>query len=124
MIGRPRVYDDAESMQKDIDGYFETETKLTVTGLALALGFESRQSLYDYEENNDFSYIVKKARLRIENGYEKRLHEQACTGAIFALKNMGWKDKTEQDVNLSGGVILNFQNAPGCEPLDYESKVR
>ena len=35
--------------------------------------------------------------MKIENGYEKRLFENNPTGSIFALKNMGWKDKTETE---------------------------
>lgn len=118
--GRPRKYDTEEELQAAVDAYFihikgAKSTKVheggsieeswerhpepaTVTGLALFLGFESRQSIYDYEENGLFSYIIKNARLRVECEYEKRLStSQSPTGAIFALKNMGWKDKSEID---------------------------
>jgi len=67
----------------------------TVTGLALFLGFCSRQSLADYEKVEKFSYIIKKAKMRVEFGYEKALQTQSPAGPIFALKNMGWKDKQE-----------------------------
>jgi hypothetical protein len=69
----------------------------TITGLALHLGFASRQSFYDYEERGEYSYIIKNARLRVEKGYELRLHRNNPTGSIFALKNMGWSDKQEID---------------------------
>jgi len=36
--------------------------------------------------------------------YEKALQGHSPTGAIFALKNFGWRDK--QDVELSGGVNI------------------
>jgi DNA-packaging protein gp3 len=105
--GRPPIYDTPEQMQADIDLYFSmTDIKeVTITGLALHLGFESRQSFYDYEQKPEFSYIVKRARLRVEMGYEIKLSGNNCTGAIFALKNMGWKDKTETE--LSGGVKIS-----------------
>ncbi|GAB2539957.1 terminase small subunit [Rufibacter soli] len=74
----------------------------TITGLALYLGFGSRASLDDYEKREEFSYIIKKGRARVEHGYEKALHMQSPTGAIFALKNMGWKDKTETDLTTKG----------------------
>jgi hypothetical protein len=32
----------------------------TITGLALFLGFESRNSLYDYESKEEFSGIIKR----------------------------------------------------------------
>lgn len=91
-------------MQAALDTYFtkckEESIPLTITGVALALGFESRQSFYDYEENPAFSYIIKQARLRVENGYELSLRSVNVAGSIFALKNMGWKDKTEVDQNV------------------------
>lgn len=68
----------------------------TICGLALFLGFSSRSSFNDYiNRGEEFSRIVKKARTRIELEYEKKLHDGQCTGAIFALKNMGWADKVE-----------------------------
>lgn len=71
--------------------------KPTITGLALALGFESRQSMYDYEKKEAFSYTIKRARLEIENSYEQDIRnpDLTPTGAIFALKNFGWSDKQE-----------------------------
>lgn len=82
------------------------EKPYTITGLALALGFESRQSFYDYEKNPEFSYIVRKARLKVEQGYELRLFSGQPTGAIFALKNMGWKDKQEISSEDGSGLLL------------------
>jgi hypothetical protein len=68
----------------------------TITGLVLFLGFVSRQSLLDYAKRGDeFSDIVKRAKCRVEHGYEKALWGDTPTGAIFALKQMGWSDKQE-----------------------------
>lgn len=108
-MGRPPLFSNAEELEILITEYFESckykedsEGKIiqigdtiTITGLALYLGFESRQSFYDYEKREDFSYIIKKARLQVESSYEKRLDNRNPTGAIFALKNMGWSDKQE-----------------------------
>jgi hypothetical protein len=99
---RPPFYDDPEVMQSKIEEYFQTAKTVTITGLCLHLGFESRQSFYDYEVKSEFAYTVKRARLMVENAYEKRLSDTTPTGAIFALKNMGWKDKHETE--LSGNV--------------------
>jgi hypothetical protein len=112
--GRPSFYKTPEQIQQAIEGYFtkiKGEINLnedgdgipyktdpeppTITGLALHLGFESRQSFYDYEARGEFSYAIKRARLRIENSYEIALRFNNPTGAIFALKNFGWTDKQE-----------------------------
>lgn len=106
-IGCPPIFRDSDDLQKAVDKYFQNPPTrkisigdgqtldvphLTITGLCIDLGFASRQSFYDYEKNDKFSYIIKRARLFIENEYESLLKAGQCTGAIFALKNMGWKD--------------------------------
>ncbi len=79
----------------------------SITGMAIYLGFESRQSLYDYSKKPVFSYSIKKALLRIENNYEKGLWNKSCTGVIFALKNMGWKDKSEVENTIKGSIDVD-----------------
>lgn len=94
--GRPRIWDDPDELEKACDGYFNDENlKPTVTGLALHLGFDSKQSLYDYRDRPEFSYPIKKALTLIEKYHEEGLSENNVAGRIFALKNMGWKDKAE-----------------------------
>ena len=74
----------------------------TVTGLVLFLGFAHRQSLDDYEERSQFSDIIKRARSRVEHGYELRLFHDRPVGAIFALTNMGWKNQQQVDHTSKG----------------------
>ncbi len=68
----------------------------TITGLAFFLGFSSRQSFDDYETSGKHAHILKRGRLRIEAEYEKKLHQQPASGAIFALRSMGWNEKNEE----------------------------
>lgn len=140
--GRPPIYNNVSELQKECDGYFEYtagefhvedrpfELKngttvidkvkvwdrmpepLTITGLALYLGFCGRQGLYDYESKEEFSFIIKRAMAKVEQGYEFGLSGTSPTGAIFALKNMKWKDKqemglTDKDGNDAWNVTLN-----------------
>lgn len=123
--GRPPKFESVEDLEKKIDEYFDSCTiktdgigtvisygdTLTITGLAFHLGFESRQSFYDYEQKQEFSYTIKRARLRVEMFYERRLTGTSPTGAIFALKNFGWKDSQEITHNLPKGII-------NIDPLD------
>ena len=93
--GRPPIYsNDAEGFEqvknKCIE-YFERDEKATITGLALYLGFSCRDTLYEYAKKDVFSDLIKRAMLMVENSYEL----SATSFDIFALKNMGWKDKTE-----------------------------
>lgn len=97
--GRPVLYESPEGFKSAADLYFAeclTDDRVpTVNGLALALGFNSRQSLLNYAEKPQFLDVVKRVRARLEMAWEERLGESACTGAIFWLKNQGWTDKTE-----------------------------
>ena len=107
--GRPLKFKSREELQKAVDGYFVMCEKdgepETLTGLALALD-TTRETLLDYEKRDEFSDTVKRAKLRIENAYEKRLIVRGNGGDIFALKQFGWKDKTEQSINVSGKMSL------------------
>jgi hypothetical protein len=68
----------------------------TITGLAFHLGFSSREAFEEYELNGKFADQIKRARLRIMADYEKKLHVTSSTGAIFALKSMGWNERFDQ----------------------------
>lgn len=102
MAGRPPKFTSPEEMDAMIDAYLleciQKEEPLTITGLTLALGFCDKCSLYEYQEKPEFTHSVKRARLLVENAYEKRIEKGA--GPIFALKNFGWSDK--QDLNIGG----------------------
>jgi hypothetical protein len=79
----------------------------TVTGLALALGFTTRQSLINYQHKDEFAPIIEKAKLMVEYFYEKggASGEIRDAMAIFALKNFDWTD-TVQIKNDTGEVRL------------------
>lgn len=115
---RPPIYNTIDEMIPKLQIWEQSirdGEKPTVTGLCLALDFESKDTLYAYRDKEGFSYSIKKALLIVENGYEKALRENQPTGSIFALKNMGWKDK--QEVEQSGGLTINWK-----EERTYETK--
>lgn len=99
--GRPRLYDSPEQFDARVleyQEYCKTQNyPVTWTGLALFLGFSSRQSIDEYLNYDGFSDSVKKAKAFVEWHYEMKLHGTSPTGSIFALKNFGWKDKSEPE---------------------------
>ena len=112
--GRPPIYQTTEEIQPHIDRWIESVKNgehPTITGLCIELGFDSKSTLWKYAEKPEFSYSIKRCLLIVENGYETALRQNNATGSIFALKNMGWKDKMEQDVRVEGGVQLVFTDA-------------
>lgn len=126
--GAPSKYNSIEELDNKIQEYFDSGVKeenyivkdngsekivkrkvYTITGLALYLGFASRQSFYDYEDRGEFSYSIKRARLFIESEYEALLQSKFATGAIFALKNFGWKDKQEIENTGNSTCLVKFE---------------
>lgn len=84
------------------EGYKEIEVPaVTITDLVLYLGFCDRSAFYKYEEKEGFGHAIKKARTFIEREYEQFLHENNPAGAIFALKNFGWTDRSEVSHTLT-----------------------
>lgn len=130
-MGRPPKYVTVEQMQAVIDQYFEdckgepiigddgqpildkygqpfiiNAHPPTVTGLALALGFTSRQALLNYQAKKAFVDTVLRAKARIEAYAEERLFDRdGQRGAEFSLKyNFRWADEKKQDEDEGHGV--------------------
>ncbi len=119
--GRPLKFQSVDELQTQIDAYFAETPKdeWTWTGLALFLDCE-KETLKSYRERDGFSAPLKKALLRVEQGYEVDLKKHGRAGSIFALKNFEWKDKNETDVTSGGekitGVGVHFvHGAPNTD---------
>lgn len=123
--GSPPRYKTKEEMQKRIDEYFTAcegyvltredgeplydkngrpiitgEKPPTITGLALALGFTSRQALLNYQAKREFVDTVTRAKSRVEAYAEERLFDRdGVQGAKFNLINnfKGWSDRPQSD---------------------------
>lgn len=106
--GRPLKFKDAQTLQDACDAFFDdclaNDDPFTITGLALAIG-ATRELLCNYEEKDEFCDTVKAAKMRCENYAEKQLFKTGGSGPIFALKNYGWRDKTETDLTSKGEAI-------------------
>lgn len=123
--GRPPKFKTPEEMQLKIDEYFEkcngtilkdSENKVildkngnpvivdrkppTVTGLALALGFTSRQALLNYQAKSKFVDTIARAKSKCEEYAETRLYDRdGARGAIFSLTNnfKGWSNTPQPE---------------------------
>jgi hypothetical protein len=94
----------------------------TLTGLALFLGFTSRQYFDDCESKGKFSQALKRGRLRIEAEYERRLHEHYTSGPIFALKSLGWNDGKNTEAPVSRSLNIKIIET-GPKPANSEKEV-
>jgi len=132
-MGQPLLYNNCLDLDMDCELYFEschyvvdewgdvtgelreTPVPYTITGLAMALN-TSRMTLLNYQKRDDYFYTIKRHKIKVENYAEARLFTGKATGPIFALKNFDWKDKSEQDLNVSGPVKINIKHTQ--EPTD------
>jgi len=73
----------------------------TITGLALHLGFDSLEDFERYENKGRYAVHLKRGRLLVAAAYEKKLHNTNPSGAIFALKNLGWNQEKGEDKTTS-----------------------
>lgn len=80
----------------------------TVTGLALALGFKTRQALILYQAKKEFLDLILEAKSRVEEFNEQQLYTRdGQRGAQFSLAhNFGWKvDKPEEAKGPAVSII-------------------
>ena len=81
----------------------------TVTCLALALGFTSRQALLNYQAKRAFVDTVTRAKSRIEEYAEGRLYDRdGVRGAEFNLRyNFRWaQEERSGGKGEEGGVVF------------------
>ncbi len=125
-VGRPPKYANKEELEQKIEDYFKkcegivlkndkgeiifdkngqpviiNRRPITMSGLANALGFQSRQSLLNYEGKKEFMDTIMRARARVEQFAEESLFDKnTANGAKFSLANNfeGWKEKADIDV--------------------------
>lgn len=108
-VGRPLKFASLDELQSQIDDYFETYPNpkdWTITGLALHLK-TSRQTLCNYEKDDQFFDAIKEAKQRVEMSYEQILKGGGGAGPIFVMKNMGWTDKSYLDHTTDEKPINN-----------------
>ena len=85
-------------------------TPPSFSGLALAIGL-SPQTLRTYQQRDEYSDVVLQARAIIESYYEESLNNRnRATGAIFALKQLGWSDNI--DLNLTTKGVVEVCHTP------------
>ena len=123
--GRPPKYKDKEEIEEKIEQYFKDceghpltdengnqiynkygypvivdKKPLTVTGLALALGFTTRQALLNYQGKKEFVDTITRAKSRVEQYAEERLFDKdGSSGAQFSLRNnfKGWNEEQKEN---------------------------
>lgn len=110
--GRPLKFETPEDLWaagcKYIQEQRDNKLPITITGLCIAL-HTFRDVLMDYQDERGeaFSNTVKALKLFCENYAEEQAFiGKNPAGAIFALKNYGWKDKQEQELYGKDGKDL------------------
>lgn len=134
--GRPPKYKSKEEIQEKIEAYFKEcegeplvidgvpvldkygeavivgKRPLTITGLALALGFNSRQSLLNYQDKDEFMDTITRAKAKVEQYAEERLYDKdGANGAKFSLANNfeGWREKQQIEAEVNSEVNITIE---------------
>ena len=136
-VGAPPRYKSVEEIQEKIDEYFkdcegkplqDEEGNIltdkhgnpviygvrppTVTGLALALGFTSRQALLNYQAKEEFVDTITRAKAYVERYAEERLFDKdGANGAKFSLANNfdGWKEKQAIEADVKNDLTISIE---------------
>lgn len=106
--GKPLLDDDGNAVTDKYGNPIIVDAKPpTVTGLALALGFSTRQSLINYQGKKQFLDTITRAKARCEEYAESRLYDRdGANGAQFSLKyNFRWD--TQKDAEAEGVKIID-----------------
>ena len=131
------MYKTVEEIQEKIDKYFEEcegtvlnnengevvlnkygdpvivgRKPLTITGLALALGFNSRQALLNYQDKPEFYDTITRAKAKVEQYAEERLFDKdGSNGAKFSLSNnfKGWAEKQQIEADVKNDISINVE---------------
>ena len=109
-VGRPLKFPSVEELQKRIDDYFAdrdvTGKPYTITGLALWLDQTSREVIMNYQNKDEYTDTLLRAKLRCQEFAESQLYTaKSAQGPIFALKNHGWSDAKQIDIQATNKVI-------------------
>jgi len=116
--GRPRQFETVTEFEEASTAYFEERDgkKISWTGLCLAVGVSSRQSLQRYrrgEHGPEFVDPIKKALLIVENYYEEN---NGGSKDMFVLKNFDWKDGREINLGNKDGKPLETKTTLEAGP--------
>jgi len=111
--GPERMIKTPEEFEEKALAYFnfiaERDLPITKTGLILFMGFSDRQSFRDYQKIPEFSDICERLNNIVINHYEQKINtDQYPTGAIFALKNMGWKAEETQTQEVTQKIKVGY----------------
>ena len=92
--------------QKDGEPVWVGRKPPTIPGLALALGFSSRQSLYNYKAKKEFVDTISRAQTRVEQYTAEKLFERdSQRGAQFALEyGFRYRQEREKEKQDQDGV--------------------
>ena len=94
----------------------------TITGLALFLGFSSRQNFDEYGQKGRYKQILRRGHLRIESVYEQKLHDHYTSGPIFVLKSLGWADSKINTIIAQKSMNIKIIET-GPQPVGSEKQV-
>ncbi|KKN34831.1 hypothetical protein LCGC14_0789720 [marine sediment metagenome] len=121
----PLKVESPEAFDAAVDEYMldaiGEKTPITISGALLWMGIYDQHTLAAYAERDGFGPSVKRLRAIVRHQYELRLYSNNPTGAIFALKNMGWSDKVGVELTgAEGGPVQTAMEVTFVAPKSQD----
>jgi len=104
---------------KDVKVYDREPEPPTIAGLAFHLGFSNLTQMELHEAKGKYSGLLQRARLRIMAEYEKKLLNGPSSGAIYALKGLGWNDRYNNRPSGATNIDLKTELISSGPPLAF-----
>ena len=109
--GRPKLFKNKEALQEKIDIYKQyledSDKPPTIAGLAYYTGID-RQTLYNYKKDAEFFDTIKRFVDWVIMTYEETAITNSSGGVIFLLKNYGYTDRQDIDLNANVNTIVKI----------------
>jgi hypothetical protein len=91
--------------ENKVHRYFEQDPPYTFAGLYLYLGV-SESKYKRLKKDPEYRDAIDYAHAKMQEQYEQKLMTTSPTGAIFALKNMGWSDTAKIEMAVDGQMSV------------------
>lgn len=102
----------------------QSKEPILYSGLLLALDI-SRETFGDYEQRETHSAVVKRLKLEVQRFIEHQAYKgKSPIFPIFALKNFGWTDTQQLQVEAKEPMSISWLGRKGVKKAPTKAKAK
>ena len=119
MVGFEPQYNSAADLRYAVENYFNDTPRKdwTMGGLSFALGLGIDELRAWASKDSEYQLVLRQALTLLGSEYEKDLRHRG-KGDVFAMKQFGWSDKSEDDGKGHQVVVMGDVRIGG-EPVEF-----